>query len=350
MKPKTCQVVEQNLWRYIDRELSAKQVSEISSHLKVCGDCKRFFEARSREASLYRLSFVDSPFGDEFAERFSNRLLAEIEEREDRQAAAEVFTFNPPVHHRRVAVIASIAAIGLMVLLGFVFRDSTSDTSSPVADGPASNVDVGSEAVGRFLPGAERAVKVLPGARGDAARDSVNLDGVSVIVAGAHFVKENPVDPVVMEFRNQARLTLEVPDDWSFEVFPQLNEDAFYAKLYYGSLYAEIEHQGGRPFVIDTPNGQLSVKGTRFRLLADLDDFGKHRTSIDMDEGIVEFLGKGATQPVRVTRDSHNGLFVYPPPPDRTPEPPVVPPVRQEEPVKGASHKDLDHPARSPRD
>src|SRR5580765_4894387 len=69
-----CKRVQENLWRYIDRELSAPSLAEISAHLKMCRECQRLFEARSCDAKLYRMAFVGSPFGESFVERFRHRL------------------------------------------------------------------------------------------------------------------------------------------------------------------------------------------------------------------------------------------------------------------------------------
>lgn len=297
MKPKTCRVVEQNLWRYIDRELPARQVSEISSHLKVCGDCSHRYEARAREASLYRLSFMDSPFGDEFAERFENRLLAEMADREDRREAAEVFTFNPPMEHRRVAVMASIAAIALVVVIGFLFRSPSTETPPEVADETA--VDRPSdlaEAVGRILHGTDQPVKVV-GEHG--VERAVELEEIS---AGAHYALADPTENVVMALHDGTRLTFENPADWSFRVLPETNEDMFRGQLYRGALFADVVNRRntGRRFEIETPNGLLRVLGTEFDLVVRLDNFGNRRTSIFVHEGVVEFFENGSEAPVRV--------------------------------------------------
>jgi ferric-dicitrate binding protein FerR (iron transport regulator) len=66
----SCEHVKENLWRYIDRELSAPLLAEISGHLKACSECSRLYEARARDAKLYRMAFHGSPFGEGFLERF----------------------------------------------------------------------------------------------------------------------------------------------------------------------------------------------------------------------------------------------------------------------------------------
>src|SRR6266540_1742863 len=73
MKSQECRRVEESLWRYIDRELSAPQLAEISAHLKACGNCKGLYESRARDANLFRMAFTDAPFGEGFVERFHQR-------------------------------------------------------------------------------------------------------------------------------------------------------------------------------------------------------------------------------------------------------------------------------------
>jgi hypothetical protein len=73
--------VQAELWRYVDRELSAREFSEISESLRRCESCRRAYEERTREVRLLRAAFIDAPFsaedaGDRFCERFRERLRA----------------------------------------------------------------------------------------------------------------------------------------------------------------------------------------------------------------------------------------------------------------------------------
>jgi hypothetical protein len=72
-----CKKVDLMLWRYIDRELSAREIGAISDHLRQCAACRTLYEGRSREAKLCRMAFLDSPFGEGFVGRFQRRSTRE---------------------------------------------------------------------------------------------------------------------------------------------------------------------------------------------------------------------------------------------------------------------------------
>lgn len=308
MKSRTCQVVHQNLWRYIDRELSAKQVSEISSHLKACESCKELYETQAREASLYRLSFVDSPFGDQFAESFEGRLLAELDAREQHDAAPDVFTFNPPVHHRRVAVMVSVAAMALIVVVGLLWR-ANSPVVAPVAlpemaQGLVGSGDADEPSVGRFLYGLEAKVN---GARGSALRP------------GDKYSFVNPAEKVEMELHDGSSLTFE-PRDWRFEILRDSREGGFFGRLDVGSLHCYVEPRNENPFEIVTPNGSLRVIGTRFSLAVERGEGAAVWTKLDVYSGRVQFRENGEDD--WIVFDSSSASLVFPEmgkPPSREP-------------------------------
>lgn len=77
MKPIQCEEVDRGLWRYLDRELSAGEISRISAHLKQCTACSVLHQERAREARQYRLAFSETPFGDKFAGKLRRRMLEE---------------------------------------------------------------------------------------------------------------------------------------------------------------------------------------------------------------------------------------------------------------------------------
>ena len=79
MDPTTCEKAKAVLWRYIDRELSARELGAVSVHLRGCEACRQIYEQQSREAKLYRLALAENPFGDEFVESFRVRWRAELD-------------------------------------------------------------------------------------------------------------------------------------------------------------------------------------------------------------------------------------------------------------------------------
>ena len=77
MSSHACSEVERQLWRYIDRELPANEISSISGHLKRCSDCQQLYLDGAREANSCRTAFVNARFGEPFVAKFRKRMAAE---------------------------------------------------------------------------------------------------------------------------------------------------------------------------------------------------------------------------------------------------------------------------------
>ena len=58
-----CGRIQQQLWRYVDRELPARELAEISEALRDCPACRQAYEDRAKDARLYRMAFSDVDAG-----------------------------------------------------------------------------------------------------------------------------------------------------------------------------------------------------------------------------------------------------------------------------------------------
>lgn len=301
MKSRLCDFVEQNIWRYIDRELSARNVSEISGHLRGCQRCHKLFESRAREASLYRLAYVESPFGDGFAERFEEAFQDELDEASFQEGQAEIFTFNPPVKHRRMAILASIAAMLLVVLIGALLPrgggSGREGAGRTVADG-------GSDRIGVREVGSPRGVDrdlstAIPGVFADGSQSEVSAVLVDSqaplrrrpeLRAGVVYSAREPTRPVTMNLEDGSRLSFaQVP--WRFRISRFTRPGgSFEGVLSEGRVDVSVETRraGGDVFRIRTPNAIVEVIGTRFTVEVTRFD-GMVQTEVSVERGEVSF-------------------------------------------------------------
>ncbi len=269
-----CVRIQGSLWRYIDRELSAPALAEISAHLKACADCGRVFEARSCDAKLYRMAFVDSPFGEAFVERFRRRLDGEPAAARGGAAAGgaargsrlrswlpEVVLANPRKFLARAALAAALMTIGASVIFGL--RPDASLGTLVSRGNPAM------ERGGRSISGLARDLR--PGDRFylDGADDELRIalnDGSALVLTG-------PADLLI--------------DDASRP------EGRFIAKLDEGELRAAVTHRGKeREMKVYSPDAEARVVGTRFTLRVE----PNRGTELQVEEGEVMFRWYGGKE------------------------------------------------------
>lgn len=296
MKSVSCIEVERNLWRYIDRELSASDLAEISSHLKLCESCRGLYYERSRDARQYRLAFPETPFGEAFVAKLTKRMKAEgllTAPMTPKQVAAAVSpnqrrgthgTSNQPLdqvrgagsrkdfglarflHQRRFRRAAAIAAmlllIPLVVITGLFFGESSARSlgSFQVVKG-AVFVGEKPSSSGEFFPGS--AFKV---------REGGSLEIQLKTPAGG----------------SAAELTLIGPAIFSLD--PDASRHKFKASLDQGALHASVEKRPyGDLFVINTPLASAVVVGTRFELEA-----SGAQSRLTVSEGKVRYRAQAA--------------------------------------------------------
>jgi hypothetical protein len=283
----SCENIRAKLWRYIDRELTAQGLAELSAHLKACPECSRTFHEQAREARLYRAAFAGAPFGENFVERFRAQLAAEPPPAfVDLGAAPEpvrpailgwilpAAAFDHPRKFlARAALAAALLAIGASVFFGF-----------------RSGSSLGTfEALGTVA-------LVRGGLPGGAARD---------IRPGDAFRLDRTGDEVRLLLRDGTRLAFEGPGE--FKVRETSSADGpFHVEIVdTGFLTATVMPQKpGRGLEVITPDAVTRVIGTQFTLQVERGA----GTVLRVREGKVWFRGRSTDlEPVLV--DSAAGPY-----------------------------------------
>jgi anti-sigma factor RsiW len=283
MKSVSCSDVDHNLWRYIDRELSAGDLSAISAHLRGCEPCRAQYHEWAREASQYRRVLVEAPFGEGFVSRLRHRMRDEGLFATSRRSPFEAFSF----HRRRVRRIATVAAmlilIPIVVVVGFL-----SNLPGPLQLG---SFESEGGPVG-FLPAGASEQKAMR-----QMKSGVYAAGAAFVVprgavATLHLGSPSLNDDSILKLTGPAR----------FVIDPEATKAVFRARLSSGVLRADVARRAlAEPFAITTENARVMVLGTEFELSA-----LEARTVLRVWNGIVAFQGIDALPgkaPVDVTRE-----------------------------------------------
>ena len=69
-----CQATLNELYAYLDSELSSERASEIITHLKVCNDCQSAFEFHAELKTVIRLKATNDELSGGFIERLQSCL------------------------------------------------------------------------------------------------------------------------------------------------------------------------------------------------------------------------------------------------------------------------------------
>jgi hypothetical protein len=242
----SCENVDRALWRYVDREISASELSEITAHLKDCTGCRALYHDRATEVSQYRKAFAPSPFGEGFVTRFSKRLaeervLAEL----GRDRVARI---SPSRRNLFVMAAAAVVFVPLAIVAGVLLTRPRALGSFEAEGGLVSK--------GRLAPQGELTFQEADTRQG-------------AIYAGTGFqVPEGTRVSFSLEFpwsRRETRLVLEGPGTIYFE------EDATRERLdlflHRGLLAAKVATLGaGEALLLETPQARVSVLGTEFEV------------------------------------------------------------------------------------
>jgi hypothetical protein len=263
----SCPDVDQNLWRYIDRELSASALAAISSHLRACETCQGLYHERAREASQYRMVFVDSPFGEPFVVKLKRRLRQEAPAAPGGASGRQKLTGFFSLRHRKVrralAVAAMLVLIPVVILIGFLQKSSETrwlgsfeaknegKVSLFAPDAPRDdNVSLPLQNRGRYGPGYGIGVPKGEEAYLDYGESQITLHGPAFLRMDANSTR-----------------------------------DRFVAYLDTGKLEAKVAPLSrDQDFVIRTDHAVARVVGTRFTV-----DARDKETILDVQEGIVKF-------------------------------------------------------------
>ncbi|MEC8935163.1 MAG: hypothetical protein VX958_06845 [Planctomycetota bacterium] len=73
MKDPDCNCSSEVIWRYIDRELPAREMAVVSDQIRSCDTCRSMYEGQALLARSLSTAFVDSPFGESFVSRSRER-------------------------------------------------------------------------------------------------------------------------------------------------------------------------------------------------------------------------------------------------------------------------------------
>jgi hypothetical protein len=258
-----CGPVRENLWRYIDRELSAGDLAAVSAHLKTCPDCSRLYESGARDAKLCRMAFVDSPFGERFVERFRHRyegLPAPVLEAGDDRfslpgSLRSLLPADSLTRRRffgRVALAAALVMIAACVIYGLRPEPALGKL---VANGP---------------------VDLSRGAGGISRPDGRVLAGDKYVLA--------PEASLTITLADSTSLVIDGPA--GFRIDEGLSAPGrFEALLEEGVLQATVrKRRPGEDLIIRTPDALAHVVGTRFTL-----DVSGTGTIIKVQSGEVIF-------------------------------------------------------------
>jgi hypothetical protein len=264
----SCPDVDQNLWRYIDRELSASALAAISSHLRACESCQGLYHERARDASHYRMVFVDSPFGEPFVVKLRRRLRQETPAPPGGSSARGRGTGILSLRHRKVrralAVAAMLILIPVVILIGLLQKSNERRW------------------LGSFVAQGQGKVSLISE---DGTRDeSVSLP---LVARGRYGPGDGIVVPKDVEVAldyGQSQITLHGPAFLRLD--PNSSRDQFLAYLEKGKLDAGVAPLTlpQQAFVIRTEHAVASVVGTRFTVEA-----LEEETLLAVQEGSVKF-------------------------------------------------------------
>lgn len=284
MKKMNCFEVEQDLWRYVDRELPASGVAAVSAHLKSCDACRKLYHDRARDASFCRGVLAAVALGPESSERIVKAMQREGmlhgSPWEDEKAPAQVVGWLARARGRLALAAACliVATVGLGWLLS---GDSPAVLGTFEADEPVDRSSEPGMPLERFSSGSCLAGNIF-----------FVPDGVELTVR-----LETTAGPsgAILTVTGPARLTLGRGS----------SAREFAARLDAGVLKAEVQPRQVTegPFVIRTPEAVVSVVGTAFVIDASVQGV----TRLEVSHGAVDFRAVDAPvgqEGLRVTAET----------------------------------------------
>lgn len=268
-----CHDVEQELWRYIDRELPASDVAAVSDHLHGCETCRKLYHQCAREANISRGVLCTAVMGSETSGRIVRAMRREGLFRRDGVATRPESPVRPVVGMRGPLALAAACLIVATVGLASWFLG---------ARAPA-------------LLGEFRAAGRAGGVVSRADRPGAPLADFKsgTCLSGNVFVVPDEVE-LTLELRGSAGhgASLVVTGPAELAVDPTSTRRSFSAVLEKGLLKASVEprHAADEPFVIRTPEAVARVVGTEF--VVDVTREGV--TRLEVSRGAVEFRARSS--------------------------------------------------------
>ncbi len=294
MKPYTCSDVDQSLWLYIDRELSASELSRISSHLRDCPACSSLYHERAKEARQYRMAFADTPFGDKLAGRLRRKMVEEGYYGTESRGASSSLDGSTPQHRDRslvragagrgwglfwlhrgrrrrlVTVAAMLCLIPIIVVIGVVSNVPTRESLGWIsAEQGAVFVKI-TPSDPLTIPPQDNS---LPGQKPRDDQAETLVTRATAICAGlVCSVREGGIARIRLHAAEGSPAHDE--ETWAsvkgpavFSVDLQATRKRFLAHLDEGRFETHVVPRGlDEVFQIETPHSRVTVVGTRFDL------------------------------------------------------------------------------------
>lgn len=274
MKTPDCNCSTEAIWRYVDRELSAREMARVSEQLRQCENCRSIYEAQGLLARSLTSSFVDSPFGESFVmrskERFSSAGISRPAEPGIRTIEGGTKLFFRSKTFIRTA--AALLLVSLILVAGYLFRSPLAQPLGGLRVTGRDEVSVRTVDV----PGQASQVQPSPGySVFEAGRIYDVPPGTSLsLLLGAG------------DGRRDGVARLEVSGPARFSTDPDCTVENFHGNLIRGVLRARVRHrQEGETFRVSAGGlHQARVIGTVFVLTTD-----EGSTSLAVEEGLVSF-------------------------------------------------------------
>ena len=260
----SCKKVSEELWRYIDREMSASAMAEISRELRRCEVCQRRYEALARESKVLRMAFVETPFGEGFVSKFRQRFdeqpdLEDLYPLYDEEAFEELHEPLSSAAQRRrrfLTVAALLVLIPGIVALGLFINHRQGTQLGAVrvlASGGA---------------GAEGGVRVLNGKR--QPEGTLSHGQQAGFGPGTVFLLDEGIELNLFlgsEEEKSADAVLRLTGPAEFQIDGDATVGRFGAHLEEGSVLAHVcPLSEDERFEIRTPHAATRVVGTSFRV------------------------------------------------------------------------------------
>ncbi|MCH2366731.1 MAG: hypothetical protein MK554_05900 [Planctomycetes bacterium] len=281
MKDPDCNCSSEVIWRYIDRELSARDMAGVSERIRSCDTCRGMYEEQALLARSLSSGFVDSPFGESFVvrsrERFTAAGLAGSRERGIRAMGSGTKLFFGDrgfavLRSRRfLGIAAMLLLVPVILAIGFLVSSRREQSLGGLRVTGQDEVAV------RIVGSSSEAIFIQPqpgGSGFEAGRIYDVPPGTTLALSLGGFGQREPA----------ARLKLKGPA--RFSTAADCTVSNFHGNLISGELRARVALRGeGESFLLSAGGlHQARVIGTVFVFSA-----RDGVTSLTVEEGLVGF-------------------------------------------------------------
>ena len=281
MKNPDCNCSSEVIWRYIDRELSARDMAGVSEQIRSCDTCRGMYEEQALLARSLSSGFVDSPFGESFVarsrERFTAAGLAGSRERGIRAMGSGTKLFFGDrgfavLRSRRfLGIAATLLLVPAILAIGFLVSSRREQSLGGLRVTGQDEVAV------RIVGSSSEAIFIQPqpgGSGFEAGRIYDVPPGTTLALSLGGFGQREPA----------ARLKLKGPA--RFSTASDCTVHNFHGNLISGELWARVALRGeGESFRLSSGGlHQARVIGTVFVFSA-----RDGVTSLTVEEGLVGF-------------------------------------------------------------